>query len=81
MSKKNETAEEDKSIAMQFVGTLKTQANRWFVCWLITFVTLVCLAVYIIYLLNDTAIIETTETTQEITDVHTIENSTISNGE
>ena len=72
---------EQKSIAMQVVEILKTQAQRWFFCWLITFVVSVCLVIYIIYMLNDTAVIETTETTQEITDVYSIDNSTITNGE
>ena len=56
---------EDKSIAMQFVSTLKEQHKRMFTCWLITFIVLVGLAVYTIYLLNDIAIVETTEITQE----------------
>lgn len=71
--------EENKSFAMQFVDTLKEQNKRLFVCWLITFVAFVTLLGYTIWLLNDIETI-TTETTQEITDVETIENSVIRNG-
>ena len=56
---------EDKSIAMQFVSTLKEQHKRMFLCWLITFIVLTCLVVYIVYLLNDMAVVETTEIMQE----------------
>ena len=79
--KKNEITEDDKSIAMQFVSTLKEQHKRMFICWLITFIAFIGLIGYTIYLLNDIAIIETTENTQEITDFYSIENSTITNGE
>ena len=56
---------EDKSMAMEFVEALKKNASRWFVCWLLTFIALTCLVVYVVYLLNDTSIIETTEITQD----------------
>lgn len=73
--------EENESLAMQFVSTLKEQHKRMFLCWLITFLVLVGLAAYTIYLLNDIAVVETIENTQEITDFNTIENSNIINGE
>lgn len=82
MKKETEdTKEERKSLAMQFVDTLKEFNKRLFLVWLITFAALTSLVVYTIYLLNDIAVIETTETTQEITDIYSIENSTITNGE
>ena len=61
---KNDTNEQ-KSIAMQVVEILKNQAHRWFICWLITFTALACLMIYTIYSLNDLAIVETTEITQD----------------
>lgn len=74
-----EVKEENKSFAMQLVDTLKKQNKRLFICWLITFVAFIGLLTYTIWLLNDIEVI-TTETTQEITDVETIENSVIRNG-
>lgn len=66
MKKGNEdTKEERKSLAMQFVDTLKEQNKRLFLVWLITFIAFVGLIIYTIYALNDLAIIETTEVTQE----------------
>ena len=73
--------EEQKSFAMQFVDTLKVQNKRLFICWIITFLAFIGLLGYTIWLLNDINVIETTENTQEITDVQTIENSTIKNGD
>ena len=71
--------EESQSFAMQFVETLKKQNQRLFICWIITFLALIGLLSYTIWLVNDVETI-TTETTQEITDVETIENSVIRNG-
>lgn len=65
MSKEIETTEENKSLAMQLMEILKTQTKRWFICWLITFAALTCLVIYTIYELNDLAIVETTEITQD----------------
>lgn len=72
--------EENKSFAMQFVETLKEQNRRLFICWIITFVAFIGLLAYTIWLQSDIATIEM-ENTQEITDVDTIENSVIRNGE
>lgn len=60
-----DTKEERKSLAMQFVDTLKEQNKRLFLCWVITFAAFIGLISYTIYALNDLAIIETTEITQE----------------
>lgn len=72
--------EENKSFAMQFVDTLKEQNRRLFICWLVTFIAFICLLTYTIWLYNDITV-ESTEYTQEITDISTIENSTITNGD
>ena len=72
--------EENKSFAMQFVDTLKEQNRRLFICWIITFIAFIGLLTYTIWLMNDIETV-TTETTQEITDVQTIENSVIRNGD
>lgn len=62
---KKDIPEEEQSLAMHFVSTLKEHNKRMFLCWLITFIALTSLVVYTIYLLNDIAVIETTEITQE----------------
>ena len=72
--------EEQRSFAMQFVDTLKVQNKRLFICWLITFLAFIGLLGYTIWLYND-IVVETSEYTQEITDIETIENSTIKNGD
>lgn len=73
--------EENQSFAMQFVGTLKEQNKRLFICWLVTFIAFVGLLAYTIWLINDIETVETSEYTQEINDIETIENSTIKNGD
>lgn len=74
-----DTKEERKSIAMQFVDTLKEQNKRLFLVWLITFIALTSMVVYTIYLLNDIAVVETTEVTQE-SDTGNINYNNIENG-
>ena len=71
--------EESQSFAMQFVEALKKHNQRLFICWIITFLAFIGLLTYTIWLVNDIETI-TTETTQEITDFETIENSVIRNG-
>lgn len=71
---------EQQSFAMEFVKTLKLQNKRMFICWLITFIAFIGLLGYTIWLYNDITV-ETSEYTQEITDIETIENSTIKNGD
>lgn len=74
-----EIKEESQSFAMQFVETLKIQNKRLFICWIITFIAFIGLLGYTIWLHNDIGTIEA-ESTQEIADVNTIENSIIRNG-
>lgn len=72
---------EQQSMAMELLQDLKKQNKRLFIIWVITFVALVGVVGYTIYLLNDYAVVETTKNTQEIEDVNTIHNSTIKNGD
>ena len=75
-----EVEKEQQSFAMEFVHTLKLQNKRLFICWLVTFIAFIGLLGYTIWLYNDITV-ETSEYTQEITDIETIENSTIKNGD
>lgn len=66
------------SFAMEMLKDYKKQNKRQFIiiiilimCWLLT-------GTYLVYLLNDIGVIEET---QEISDVDTIENSSIANGD
>ena len=75
-----EIENQQQSFAMEFVHTLKLQNKRLFICWLVTFIAFIGLLGYTIWLYNDIATVEA-ENTQEITDVNTIENSSIINGD
>lgn len=68
---------EEQTLVMELLSDTKKEKKRLFVMWLITFIALIGLGIYTIYLLND---IGTIETKQEIQDVDTIENSNINNG-
>lgn len=66
------------SFAMEMLKDYKKQNKRQFIiiiilimCWFVT-------GAYLVYLLNDIGVIEET---QEISDVDTIENSSIANGD
>lgn len=75
-----EVEQGQQSFAMELMHTLKVQNKRLFICWLITFIAFIGLLSYTIWLYNDIATVEL-ENTQEITDVDTIENSSIINGD
>ena len=64
--------------ATEMLHILKIQNKRLFIVWLVTFIAFIGLLGYTIYLLNDIGV---EETTQEIQDVDTIENSNINNGD
>lgn len=51
----------EESFAMELFHDMKKQNKRIFAIWIVTFVALVCLCCYTIYLLNDIG----TETTSE----------------
>lgn len=64
--------------ATEMLHILKVQNKRLFIIWLVTFIAFIGLLAYTINLLNDIGV---QETTQEIEDVNTIENSNIANGD
>lgn len=79
MAVKKEIEEvKEKSFALELLQDQRKANRRMFIIWIITFIALVGVSVYTVYLLND---IGTIETTQEIQDVDTIENSNITNGD
>jgi hypothetical protein len=67
--------------ASEMLHILKTQNKRLFIIWLVTFIAFIGLLGYTIWLLNDIGTIETTTTEQQVSDVNTIENSNITNGD
>lgn len=56
-----------ETFAMEILADYKKQNKRLFVMWIITFLTLVALSCYTLYLVNDIGTIETT-VTQENSD-------------
>lgn len=56
-----------ESFAMEILADYKKQNKRLFVMWIITFLTLIALSCYTLYLVNDIGTIETT-VTQENSD-------------
>ena len=52
----------EESFAMEILADYKRQNKRLFVMWIITFLTLVALSCYTLYLVNDIGTIETTVT-------------------
>ena len=69
---------EEKSFATIILEDYKRQNKRLFAIVVMILLMLMCTGGYLIYILND---IGTIETTQEIEDVETIENSNIVNGD
>ena len=69
----------EDSMVMEILSDYKKSYKRMFIIWIITFISFLGLLGYTIYLLNDTAIVE--QSSQEISDVDTIENSNITNGD
>lgn len=57
----------EETFAMEILADYKKQNKRLFVMWIITFLTLVALSCYTLYLVNDIGTIETT-VTQENSD-------------
>lgn len=66
--------------ATEMLHILKVQNKRLFIVWLVTFIAFIGLLGYTIWLLNDIGTIETTNE-QEVSDIDTIENSNITNGD
>lgn len=56
----------EETFAMELLKDFKKQNKRMFIVWIITFLTLIGVTCYTIYLLNDIGVIEETTTiTQE----------------
>lgn len=51
--------------ALEILHTFKSDSNKFFVMWIVTFIALLGLLGYVVYLLNDTSSV-VTSTTQEI---------------
>lgn len=70
----------EQSIAWEMLQDSKKEKKRLFIMWIITFIALIGVSCYTVYLLNDIGTVTETST-QEIDDVDTIENSNITNGD
>lgn len=55
----------EESFAMSLLKDFKAQNKRLFIIWVITFLALIGVTCYTIYLLNDIGVIEETTITQE----------------
>lgn len=81
----NEVKEIKKqSLAKEMLEDYKKQNKRLFIIIIVILCMWFATGCYLVYILNDTGTIETTETntkTQEITDVDNIDNSNIINGD
>ena len=73
-----ETEKEGKSFAMELLEDSKKQNKRLFIIWLVTFIFLILLSTYTIWLLND---ITSESEIIEIDDVNTLDNSNIKIGD
>ena len=81
MAVKNEVDKlKEQSFGMELLSDMKKQNKRLYIIWIITFVAFMTLLGYTIWLLNDIGTIEETTANQEISDINTINNSSISNG-
>lgn len=70
----------NNSFALELIQDYKKQNKRQFIVILVILTMWFATIGYLVYLLNDIGVEETTETyTQEINDVDSIENSTINN--
>ena len=72
---------ENYSVAMEFVTDYKKANARMF--WIIIVILIMWFLTigYLVYVLNDTSVVETTETTQEVTDVDTKNGNVVNNGD
>lgn len=71
----------EESFARELLKDYKKQNKRWFIVWIITFITLIGVTCYTIYLLNDIGYIDEDNDTIDIQDVQQIDNSTIKIGD
>ena len=70
----------EKGFALELLSDFKKQNKRMFIIIIVILAMFTALLGYTIYLLNDIGTIEETTETQEISDVNTINNSSINNG-
>lgn len=63
--KKEVEAVKKESFAMELLKDMRKTNKRIFIIWIITFLILIGVTCYTIYLLNDISVVETTEVTQE----------------
>lgn len=69
----------NQSFTLEILHDYKVQNKRLFIIWIITFIALIGLTCYTVYLLNDIGVETTTTETIEIDDVDSIEHSNIYN--
>lgn len=65
---------QEKSFALELLHDFKVQNKRIFIIWIITFVALIGVSVYTIYLLNDIGT-ETSTTITKTVDVDDVDNN------
>ena len=70
----------EQSLAMELLSDYKKANKRQFIIILVILIMWFITIGYLVYVLNDIGTIETT-TSQEVSDVDTIENSNITNGD
>lgn len=68
----------EQSLAQELVSDYKIQNKRLFIIWIITFLALISVTCYTIYLINDIGT-ETTTKTIDIEEVDNIQDSNIHN--
>ena len=71
---------EEESLAMELLKDARKTNKRMFVIWIVTFIILIGVTCYTIYLLNDIGSY-TEETSQEVVDVDTINGSVVNKGD
>lgn len=71
----------EESFAMEILKDYKKQNKRLFIVWIITFLTLIGVTCYTIYLVNDIGVVEETTYEQEVTDIESIGGSVINQGD
>jgi ATP/ADP translocase len=69
----------NQSFALEILGDYKKQNKRLFVIWITTFIAFILLLGYVLFLLNDISIVESSNI--DIQDVNSIDNSHIKIGD
>ena len=71
---------EEKSLAMELLGDYKKANKRQFIIILVILGMWFCTIGYLVYILNDIGV-ETTTTTQEVSEINSVGGSIINNGD